>query len=422
MKGMIEMINNIEIILPKRIPILREKPNQDIKNKPEEFSLYFKNFIHPIYPWYDIVVDCMYGRNLGNCWRINEYPDVDEFDLTVKIYDEYGNIAAKKSTVIELYDNDSREPYNIICVGDSMTHRTVYVTHMQGKLNNLFTRGTRSFDGHVFCEGRGGWTYGEYYGKYSVQADKNDALNSVSPFLFPEGIAGKDYFGDIDYFETLAKKDRSTYCFDGFAVQTIKYGQYYHKNKKLYRQGSAEPVSSNIKWELSFAKYLERNNIKDINAVSLLMGANDLQAVPYEKTEEAVKLFIDNTKKFIASVKEADENIDVIVNMPVCGAEQHAWGMARGCSGSEKMYAHNMRAISRALIQEFEGVKGVYICPMMCCIDGEYGFAKTSVNANLYNDTQLEKQQNWVHPNEVGYKQMGDALAGTVEKLRHKRR
>ncbi len=411
------MINNIEIILPKRIYVLRERKNQDIKNRPEEFSLYFKNFIHPVYPWHDITVECEYGKNLGNCWRLVPYPDVDEFELKIKIYDEYGNLVVSKGTVIELYDRDVSEPFNIICIGDSMTHKSEYVAQMQNKLYNVFTRGTRSFDGHVFTKGRGGWAYSTYFERAYLPEGGG---SPVSPFLFPEGIDGKDYFGDIDYFEKLTDETRSTYNFDGFTAQKISEGQYYHKAGKLYRYGEDKPVADGVKWEFSFKKYLERNNIKT-DAVSLLLGANDLQLTPYERTYEDTVRFVENTKRFVEAIKAADESIDVIINLPVCGAEQYAWGMQLGCYGSEKNYAHNMRSLSKALIQEFDGKDGVYICPMMCCIDNEYGFAHASANVNMYDNTQILYQSNWVHPNSVGYKQMGDALAGTVEMLRHKK-
>ena len=136
-----------EIILPKRIAVLREQPHQDIKVKNEEFSLYFANFIHPIYPWHDIVVECEYGKNLGHCWRINDYPaDVKEFDLWIKIYDEEGTLVTEKKTVIELCDQDITNPFRVLCIGDSMTHHMIYVSHMQNRLKNVFTCGTRSYD------------------------------------------------------------------------------------------------------------------------------------------------------------------------------------------------------------------------------------------------------------------------------------
>ena len=39
----------------------------------------------------------------------------------------------------------------------------------------------------------------------------------------------------------------------------------------------------------------------------------------------------------------------------------------------------------------------------------------------VYSDNPIEFKDDAVHPNPSGYRQMGDALAGTVEMLRHRR-
>lgn len=409
-----------EIILPKRIPILREEPNQDIKVKNEEFSLYFENFIHPIYPWQDIIVECKYGKNLGHCWRITDYPAVEkEFDLTIKIYDENAMLVAEKSTVIELYDQDVNEPFKIVCIGDSMTHHMIYVAHMQNRLKKVFTCGTRSYDGHVFGEGRGGWQYGTYFEKHSLEEGERGPTKWVSPFLFPKGIEAVDYFGDMEFYLASQEENKSSCCFNGFEFSPIREGQYYHKHGKLYKEGQENPVADSVEWEFSFKKYLEKNHIEDLNAVSLLLGANDLAPYTYEDTREIVNRYIENIKIFIKSIKEADENIAVILNLPVTGSEQSAFGKVMGCNGTYKAYQHKIREGAKAILAEFEGMEGVYICPMLHALDTENGFDKASMRSNLYNDTQVVIRDDAVHPNPNGYRQMGDALAAVVEKLRH---
>lgn len=413
------MVKKTEIILPERIPILREQSGQDIKVNKEEFSLYYDNFIHPIYPWQDIVVICEYGRNLGHCYRITEYPQVNEFSLVIKVYDEAGELVTQKETVIELYDQDIEEPYRIICVGDSQTQKATYVSHMQSRLKNVITLGTRTFDGHTFMEGRAGWQYKSYFERHALDKGERGPLSWVSPFLFPKGIAGKAYFGDMEFYRASREEKRSTCCFNGFAIPDITQGDYYHDDGKLYRWGVEEPIQDQIEWEFSFKKYLERNSIDNVNAVSLLMGANDLYAIDYGNTQELVECYVEYAKRFVASIHEADENIDVIINLPVLGSEQYAFGKVYGCGLTRKLYAHNIRAGSKALIEAFKDVKGVYLCPMMCCLDTENNYDRGSFAANLYNDTPMIHKMDGIHPNNDGYHQMGDALAGVVEKLRH---
>lgn len=409
-----------EIILPKRIAILREQPNQDVKVKDEEFGLYYANFIHPIYPWYDIFVDCKYGKNYKNCWKINEYPDdVHEFDLTIKIFDECGKLVTEKKTVIELFDQDITKPFKILCVGDSLTHHMIYPTQMQTRLKNVITCGTRSYDGHVFGEGRGGWQYETYFTKHSLKEGERGALSWVSPFLFPKNVSGRDYFGDMEFYEASKEEKRSTCCFNGFEFDEIKEGQIYHKYGKLYKS-NGELFSDTVEWEFNFKKYLERNNIENLDAVSILLGANDLfPYTHYDGVEENIKKYIDYAKKFVKAIKDADEKINVIINLPIPGSEQNTFAHVYKCLVTYKQYAYAVREGAKALLKEFEGKDGIYICPMAHVLDTENGYDRMSIRANLYSDNPIEFKNDAVHPNPSGYRQMGDALAGTVEMLRH---
>jgi len=416
------MMRRTEIILPKRIAVLREQPNQDIKVKNEEFNLYFKNFIYPLYPWQDIVIECKYGKNMGFCWRICDYPnDVDEFKLTVKVYDESGECVAEKETAIELYDQDVTEPFKLICIGDSLTQHMTYVHQIQNRLKNVFTCGSRSYDGHVFAEGRAGWSYDLYMNKHSLEKGERGATNWTSPFLFPKGISGEEYFGDMEYYEASLEKNRSTCCFDGFEFPEIKDGQYYHKQGKLYKMGLEEAVLDEVEWEFNLKKYLAKNHIGKINAVSLLMGANDLYPYTYDEVEDSVRKYIENIKFFVKAIRDADEKIDVIINLPVPGSEQAGFGKVRGCDGTYMAYNYKIREASKAILREFEDYPGVHICPMSHVLDVENGYDKVGMRANLYCDTQIMIKDDTVHPNSAGYRQMGDALAGTVEMLRHKK-
>lgn len=412
-----------EVILPKRIPILREQPNQDIKVKNEEFSLYFDNFIHPIYPWQDIVVECNYGKNLGHCWRIDDYPaDVDEFELNVKIYDEDGNLETEKKTIIELYDQDIDKQFKILCIGDSMTQHTIYVSQLQNRLKNVFTCGTRSYDGHVYGEGRGGWTYKNYLNNHSLKEGERGPISWISPFLFPKGISGTEYFGDMEFYKASQEKGRSTCCFNGFEFDDIRDGQYYHKYGKIYKYGDDNFISDNVEWEFSFKKYMIKNGITELDAVSLLMGANDLAPYVYDNENESMKCYIENIRLFINSIKEADKNIDIIINLPVSGSEQAAFGNTYGCGGTYKAQKRKMREAAKEILLQFEDIDNVYICPMAHAFDSQNGFDRTSIRANLYCDKQIEIKDDAIHPNSAGYRQMGDALAGTVEMIRHKSR
>ena len=67
------MENKLLIILPQKIYILRNKKYQDICIDKEEYSIYYQNIIYPYSEDYDIQIDCDYGKNLGNYWRISAF-------------------------------------------------------------------------------------------------------------------------------------------------------------------------------------------------------------------------------------------------------------------------------------------------------------------------------------------------------------
>ena len=94
-----------KIILPEKIFILKSRAGCDIIYDREEYSIYYKNIIHPYSEDYDIQIDCSYGKNLDNCWRLDSSDtDTDVFDLTVMVYNEYGELLAEKGCEVELLD------------------------------------------------------------------------------------------------------------------------------------------------------------------------------------------------------------------------------------------------------------------------------------------------------------------------------
>ena len=119
----------------------------------------------------------------------------------------------------------------------------------------------------------------------------------------------------------------------------------------------------------------------------------------------------------ISSIREYDPDMKIIINMPIPGADQNAWGF-KMCLGSEKRYNYNMMKLSEAIIENYSSDKNIFISPMAACIDRMYGFSSASRNANQYCEEKETFQSNWVHPNKTGYAQMGDALAAVIEKIR----
>ena len=409
-------MDGVMILLPEKLPILRSRRGMTNPVDPESFSMYFENFVYPLRAEMDVSVDCAFGGNMGNCWKIDRFPeDRDSFPLTVTVYDEWGETLASKRAEVILVEKDFHaSEYSILCFGDSMTHRHFYVDRLASKLCNLRTVGTRSFGGGVFHEGRGGWDLGTYLERC------NDDWGGPSPFLFPVNVAGRDYYGVKSFYERLKTPILEPYVLDGYQWEPIQEGQVFFDEGKLwkYSQGGRSLFDEHPAFEFDFGKYLERHHLSKPNAFSVLMGANDVQNVSYEEGKAAVERFMRNLDVIVRSVHACDPSIEIIVNLPVTGAEQYAWGMLG--NASFKRYRLHTLLVTKALLEKYDGRarEHIHVCPMRLFTDPEHGFGHTATPANPFSDVLVEHQNNWVHPNLAGYAQMGDILASTVEMLR----
>ena len=156
------------IILPEKISVLRDVKNQSIYTDFEQYSIYYKNIIYPYSEEYDVQIECEFGKNLGDCWRLEEFNDIaDTFLLTLKIYGYYGKLLTEKSCRIQIFEKKEYSPVNLLCIGDSMTMAETYIAHTVNKLKNINTIGLRNISHNVNHEGRGGWTCSAYFEKYT---------------------------------------------------------------------------------------------------------------------------------------------------------------------------------------------------------------------------------------------------------------
>ncbi len=410
------MDREILILLPRTVSILRDSEDSQLKKNIQEFNIYFKNIIHPFKEEWDIRTYSDYGMNLGNCWRLSNFPhDVDSFDFELVIYNEWGEKIASKKSVIELYDRkETDKPFNVLFFGDSMTYDNKYIERIAHNLCNVNFLGSRNFYGHISFDARGGWAFKDYFEVYKERF-------GVSPFLFPKGV--DNYIGDADFYDKVKSKHNLDYTFAGYERHEFIEGGIYGKDGKLYtyKNGEFELYIENPEWELSFAKYVKRHGLCDLNAVSVLMGANDIKG-DYDECREYISAYIANLEKFIDSIHDYDKNIKVIVNMPIISADQYSWGQQTGNSGTRKLYDFRIKLACEEILNKWDkgGKDNVWVGPMLLCIDHENGFSKQCVKANLHSEALEYHHSNWVHPNLAGYYQMGDAICGLIQKIRDK--
>ena len=183
----------------------------------------------------------------------------------------------------------------------------------------------------------------------------------------------------------------------------------------LVQAGTGAKIK-NPAFTFSFSKYLDRFSQDTPDVVSILFGANEFQLCAYENLEAELEKYLGYMDAMVHSVRDADKNTAIIINLPVIGSDQYAWGMKLGCRGSAKQYEYCIKTACSALLEKYDGrqEERIYICPMVLVCSPETGFRKIASLENMYTDILVEHSSNWVHPCNVGYMQMGTALAGVV--------
>ena len=94
------------IILPEKISVFKrcQKSKYIYKNFGQH-AICHGNIIYPYSEEYDVQIECEFGKNLGNCWRLEEFNDIaDTFLLTLKIYGYYGKLLAEKSCRVQIFE------------------------------------------------------------------------------------------------------------------------------------------------------------------------------------------------------------------------------------------------------------------------------------------------------------------------------
>ena len=77
----------------------------------------------------------------------------------------------------------------------------------------------------------------------------------------------------------------------------------------------ANTKERNPKFQFNFAKYIKRYNLIKPDIVSLLFGANEFQHCSYDNLNEEIEKYICSIKKIVASIKEFDRDIKIIINL-----------------------------------------------------------------------------------------------------------
>lgn len=450
---------SLDILLPRKIHVLTGGTG----NAAEQANLYYKNLIRG--PMADKLVNCVstFGRHYAEFWRLepgntgNGYAGsaAGAFDLGITVTDyQFQQVASATTSIVPVSKTVPANPVRLLAIGDSITRDGSYLLQLSSKLPAVTLQGIRHYatdDPALNREGRGGWTMETYFTR------AGDATGRDSPFLFPVGVSGADYRGNVEGwkriinlgaypaqeydlagFQKIARgwADTGAYLYDGNGYPTDPVAGWVVHDPALaagsrFRiwTGSAwvaMPVQP-AGWEFSVSKYLARYAAAFAAGVpthiSILMGANDFQLLTSEGTQAALPAFKARIDQMIASARAAIPGVKVIINLPTQSAGQDAWAVQLASGQTAAQYDQNIQAAARYLLTAYDTpaveATGIHVCAFGLTVDPVHGFKTVAERPNIYAaDVSILRAIDWVHPGPVGHKQAGDALAAIIQSIR----
>ncbi len=450
---------NPDIILPRKVFGLL---GDDIDI--EQANLYFFNLIvgdlDRIFP--DVV--CNYGNQFEECFRMEpghvtgsgtegNPTGAGTFALTINALDESFSVLSTAATTVEITDKVTKTAqHRHLCIGDSMTRGGVFLHRLEDGLTGVEFRGIRHYTSDrvgLNREGRGGWTIAGY-----VDLDRNTSATSYSPFVFPIGKTGAQFWGNVAFWKEVV--GAGGYDFDGF--EKIARGWLDDPNPFLF-DTNGYPISPAIgdcivdpdltagtewaEWsgsawttmspqpttEVSFTKYLDRFSAAydesgpvPPDSISLMLGTNSFASSSTGATPAAQAAWVADMQTLIAAIRAELPTTPIIIGMPIMGADQNAANVTYRAGTTAARIRRNMQECGRLIIDTWDNdtdlADNIFVSPIILSLDTIRGFGTRTENASKYITEQITIPNDMIHPATEGYYQMGDALAAAVQKIR----
>lgn len=329
-----------------------------------EMNVYFDNIVMTPNPGnYVFDVNCPKGRNGQKRWRfIPKSSDVGTYTWELNVISEQGVVASGKTKLIVVPgDAGKGKKLSILIIGDSLTQALVYPARLKSLLsseNNPEVRfvGTVGMPERGVChEGYGGW-------RWDIFMDK------LQPTKVKAGTTP----------------------------------QVYHR---------ASPFATGGKIDIP-AYFRKHNDGKAPDFITVLLGCNDVFTAQDDNLDRRIEKILHNADRLLGALRSAAPNAVIGVSLvPPGAATQDAFDF--DCGQTRWQYKKNQHRLNAAMLRKFAAYpdKRVFIIPANVNLDCENNFPTVvePISANEKH-TKIVRQNNAVHPNNGGYRQIGDSF------------
>lgn len=148
---------------------------------------------------YNVLWECEVGESLERKYSLNAIKElIGEYPLSVSVYDNAGNLLAKKESKLNIVESKQRQ-FSMLAIGDSLSADGALYSRLQELLDNqLICNGTRGYEGFL-TEARLGFSAADYLSETGYYLEEGE---DVHKFWNPE----KKRF-DWNYYKTTTGFD-----------------------------------------------------------------------------------------------------------------------------------------------------------------------------------------------------------------------
>jgi lysophospholipase L1-like esterase len=326
-----------------------------------EMNLYFDNAVLLLNSRdYLFDVECPKGRQDQERWRFTPTEqDVGDYPLSLRVMDAAGAVLAEGATTVHVAPaGGSGRPFTLLCVGDSLTHASVYPAELFSLFGpeKIKLIGTHhpidSLPAEVVHEGYGGWQWQTFCTRWT----EGDDPRAKSPFLRLEGD---------------------------------------------------KPV-------LDFQAYCDRTNGgKGPDITTVFLGWNDIFSATDADIESRIDTVFGYADTLLAEFRRvrAYTQIGLLLLTPPA-ATQDAFGSNYGCGQTRWQARRNQHRLVERMMEKFAGreSENLWLLPAHLNLDTVHNYPTVTEPANARTDEQVTRLANGVHPSAEGYRQIADSI------------
>ena len=346
-----------------------------------ECNIYFDNVILTLNSNnFAFNVTCSKGLQLHERWTFTpQLQDVGELPIVIEVRDENNTLVARGQSIVRVAgDAQSLKETTLLIVGDSLTEATTYpqeildLSTVAGKawLKMIGSRGAKNMPptGALRHEGYSGWTAEAFATLRGAESRSGRYERGVtgSPFIYDDSEGKKTF-------------DFARYCTDF-------------------------------------------NGGKGPDLITIGLGTNDIFSANDDTIDQTIDRMLSHYDALIDAMHKVRVDSFLGVQLPIPPAtSQDGFRNYVGAGKQTRwQYRRNQHRLIERLIEHYGKHEGdhLYLIPVYLNIDAEHGFPTWSPPINSHLDQKITRVNNGIHPNESGYKQMGDEIFSWIATMR----